>query len=222
MAFPSTDNPNLVRFDESCLYHILIEISDHSKYWSTKAHTSMSGNDFSNSYTDEITKGGLGSIIRRINSFGGFSTVSDFDFDILNQENEADFLGAAVYYENDDIEVSIIFDDGTDLVYAERIKLFVGVVNSINFDENNLTIESVDISKKETKQVPSSTVDLATFGLADRNDIGRPIQIVFGEFDPDSETTGAPTNFNKTLRNNLTTAPTSGLIDISTRDYLLS
>ena len=66
MAFPSTDNPNLTRFDISNKANILIEIADHSKYWSTQLQTSMSGNNFANTYSDEITKGTLGRIIRRI------------------------------------------------------------------------------------------------------------------------------------------------------------
>ena len=214
MAFPTTNNPDLTRFNVSNKTNILIEISDHSKYWSTQLQTASSGNNFANTYADEITKGGLGGIRRSITSDGGFSTVSDFSFTILNQELESDFLGSAVFFENDAIEVSIIFDDvETPLVYAERIKLFVGVINNITFDETGMLITGVDLSRQENELIPQTVINLRDYIEADSPDIGRPIQVVFGDFTP-AETLGYQLFFS--------CVPVSGTINRSTGKYIIS
>ncbi len=222
MTFPTTDNPKKERFKQSLKWNILIELADHSKYWSTQLQTAASGNNFANTYLDEIDiNEGLGTVTQKINTRGGFSTSGDFTFNILNQEFASNFLGDAVYWENDDLEVSIIINDGTDLVYAERIKIFVGIVDNIEFDENVLTFSVTDKSKAEDQIIPRKVITLRDYPLAEAQLIDTPMLAHFGDFDPAAEETSLPGSFSIGALQNLTTCPLNGRIDRADAEYLI-
>ena len=58
-----------------------------------------------------------------------------------------------------------------------------------------MIITCVDLAAKESITVPSSIIDLITYPSASKRDIGRPIQVVFGNFDPSSEKTLSEEDF---------------------------
>lgn len=160
----------------------------NSLYYATKAITAGTGNDFDSNgpnrnYSAEIAlDGGLGVISKSVDEMGGFGSVANTQIGLLNQELESDFFATYPNIQNDAVNIYCIFNDGTDLAYAERTLLMAGSFNSPFFDSNRLILPIEDNKKRLGRIIPKTKIDVGAYPDADKNSIGRPIQLLFGDF----------------------------------------
>ncbi len=106
------------------------------------------GKEFSSdskTFTDEIT--GSPSLLRSASRLGGIGLISGLEFAVNNQELFSDIFasGSSPNPEGEAVNVYLYFDDGTDILDAEREKVFSGVIvdfPTIDYTRTTFMVES--------------------------------------------------------------------------------
>lgn len=135
-------------------------------------------------YTDEIYS--KPSVIQKTEQLGGVSTVGGIGVSILNQELFSDLFVEGGSYpdpENEECYAHLFFDDGTDILYAEKVQFFKGLVADfpkITYDDVNFQIDSNDAIKHKTIGELITTADAPSgYGMPD-DSLGKMKPIIYG------------------------------------------
>lgn len=209
----------------------------NSIYIATQAIVAGTGNDFDTNgtdinYTDEFNRAvDLGTITSSVNEIGGFANSGNVVLTLSNQELRSDIL-ATVDFINRPCAIFVIFDDNTDLVWSEKVNIYSGVFNTTSLNEQGFYLPLNDGKKRFNKVIPLTFIDAATYTNADPASIGRPIQTVFGDFEPSDYLFssavqlygGGSANLSlvKIFRPNLPAFPSCGFVDKSSGKFLVS
>lgn len=141
-------------------------------------------------------------------------TIGNFDIVILNHND-------TTYGRFSDYEKTNIFTNATIRLYkwfvslpdADKSPDFKGVIDDWSYNANELTLNILDGTLKEHKDIPDTTLDYLSYVGANQNDIGKYFPIVFGE-------PGEELNSQK-INKGYNSAPTL-LIDKANRKYLVA
>ena len=219
ITIPAIPNPDDVRFDRGIDPVILFEIADEALYFSNRSITAGSSNDFSNSYDGAVSPGGLGTVTQSVPFEGGMGSSGNITISVVNQNNTSNFLATYNYPENDEVKIYVVFDDTSDLMYAEKCLLFTGRIYELTFDTIELTMVINDGKKKFDKDIPLTKVNAGAYPNAHSQAIGKPIQVVFGDFADTAYHNGSKLT---TWRPNMPGIPMSALVDVTSKKFLIS
>uniref|UniRef100_A0A6M3KNN7 Uncharacterized protein n=1 Tax=viral metagenome TaxID=1070528 RepID=A0A6M3KNN7_9ZZZZ len=222
----ATRNPENTRFQLEMAAIVLIEIADLGLYLATEKITAGSGNDFANSYTDELDAiEGMGQLTQSIEPSGGTSSSGNLTLILLNQEKRSDLLNTYPHPEGDVVNIYVIFDDGTDLVYNEKIQIFSGIIVDFSFSQMALEFEIADGKHLFERNIPDSIIDVGAYPSATKDSIGRPLALAFGDFTDDSTYKDAVNFPNELLtwkNSSIPCIPTCGISDKTIVRHLIT
>ena len=179
---------------------VFVEIPGISQYWASRfidkaedtAKIPAWPTDF-----DDVFEDVSGTSIS-VDREGGFATIGDVALDLTNFTYDA-FLKNNPHPENEAVEIYLIFDDGTQLVYSEKLKIFQGQLEQIEVDydqiaisvANNENVLSEIIGEKLEASDYNKHVDLADgyySGVLD-SAIGQMKPIIYGDHPLDRDST---------------------------------
>ena len=135
-----------------------------------------------------IKKDGLGRIRQEIDvdKGGGIATVSDFEFEVLNQDNF--FLTLPNYLENREIEVRLIFADKTGASIPNSLLLGKFIIEDVVPDLDSVRFTCIDSSPTKHKLIPKNLITEDIYTNAPKEILNRPVPLLWGSFtDVDSK-----------------------------------
>ena len=179
--------------DEPADYEFTIDrvASETRLYWTE----SWAGGQFGlsyrveRSYTEALMgvepgkepKLGIGEIRESIDFLGGVSSIGNMKVSLLNQELLSDQISVDAL--NDaKITVRILMDDGSTLMFDESLVLFEGYIDDVVFDDEKLELSCIKSDIKRNIIVPKTKVNLRDYPYAPEENIGLPLQRVYGNF----------------------------------------
>ncbi|RMD92574.1 MAG: hypothetical protein D6814_16675 [Calditrichaeota bacterium] len=129
-----------------------------------------------------IRRGGLGKIRQEVNADegGGVATISDFEFDVLNQDDF--FSSLPSYLENREVEVRLIFADQSGATWINALILGKFLIEDIEPDLDKVHFTCADALITRHREIPSTIISLENFPNAPSNNIGKPVPLLFGDF----------------------------------------
>lgn len=133
---------------------------------------------------DRIKRSGLGKISTEVDvsEGGNVAVVSDFDFLVLNQDSY--FSSLPTYLENRDVEIRLIFGDKSNKNWSNTLMLWKGVVDTVDFDWDDIKFHCIDASLKKHCKFPIKLIDASYNGFdVPEGEIGKVIPVVFGEIE---------------------------------------
>jgi len=139
-----------------------------------------------------IKANGLGSITQSvdISSGGGAARVSDFEFELLNQDEFFQAAFDAIDFENQPVSLHICFDDPDNTLFASggyrpsitnALPLFNGVIKEIEWAYETVKFRCIDHHMAVHRELPSRALTREDFPNLPEGLIGQPVPIQYGD-----------------------------------------
>lgn len=131
-------------------------------------------------YDDRILS--IGSISKSVDPLGGLATLANVNLSINDLDGWMSWLLTSQYPEGRAVEVFLIFDDGTPLVFAEAIQIYGGNIESVKIEYQRATIKvSPAALGNSTSFDWLKTVTLEEYPEAQPDVLGKAIPVVYGD-----------------------------------------
>lgn len=119
---------------------------------------------------------------------GGIAQVSDVTLGINNAGGESNFLDT-YFLSNDEVDLYAIFVTGAEDT-GDKIALFKGIVQDIDFDWETFTIRCADRSFQKYRKFPAETINFIDWPYVPFDNIQKPLPVPFGSLynQPDNQT----------------------------------
>lgn len=126
---------------------VFINFDDPDQYWASRfidvsedVASSANWSDGAGAdYEDVLALNSIGGVSQSVARFGGLATLGGVTVKLINL-GYADFLATNPYLEGQEVEIFLVFDDGTPLVFSESLQIFTGLVETFGVDESRLTV----------------------------------------------------------------------------------
>jgi len=122
---------------------VFVEVPGIAQYWASRfidisadTDTPANWSDGSADYDDIFEN--VSGVSITVDRVGGFATIGNVALDLLNFGYDA-LLNGHPYPENEEATIYLIFDDGTKLVYSEKLTLFTGRIADLAIDTDRLS-----------------------------------------------------------------------------------
>ena len=109
---------------------------------------------------------------------GGLASVATFTVAKVNT-GKAMNLSDQFFLENDEGRLYVIFVTGSE-TSSDKIQIAKGVVEDFPFDLRKWSLQHVDGSDKDFREIPAARIDQTRFVFAPLNNLGKVLPIAFG------------------------------------------
>ena len=160
------------------VYLVEIDADEPDQSTTTQYYGSRKYTLGANTYGDGMAIAGLSLSWSRLRVGGGLAEVSGVSVSLRN-EGKASNLIDTYFLENDELRIYVIFVTGSETA-SDRIELSRSVIENYPYDPRQWTIDAIDGSDKDFREIPAKIIDLVDYPDASLNALGKVIPVAFG------------------------------------------
>lgn len=164
----------------------------YTNQYSTKDTNSITHWTGSRFYGGYLSEGGIGKIVKSIDlsKGGGSARIGNIEFQMLNQGDIYNTIFRLYTYENQDVEIRVIFDDPADATYATGTKqpswnnalcLFKGQIDNVELGRDVVVFTCRDYFTKIHKELPQVKFDIEDFPNLPAGLINKVLPLQYGD-----------------------------------------